>query len=93
MADLTGIAAIAGGDSHTVALKDDGMVWAWGRNYGGQLGDGTLDTVAPYGKLSPVQVSALTNVTAIAGRQDHSLALKRTTTPSRSRVTWMETAR
>ena len=38
---LSGIIAIAAGESHTLALKNDGTVWAWGRNYYGQLGDGT----------------------------------------------------
>ncbi|MDE6589684.1 MAG: hypothetical protein K2K53_04935, partial [Oscillospiraceae bacterium] len=35
---LTNIVAIAAGASHTVALADDGTVWAWGSNYYGQLG-------------------------------------------------------
>ena len=40
---------IAAGGGHTVALKSDGTVWAWGRNYYGQLGDGTtLDRHTPY---------------------------------------------
>ena len=26
---------------HTVAVKSDGTVWAWGRNSNDQLGDGT----------------------------------------------------
>ncbi len=33
--------AIAAGNAHTVALKSDGTVWAWGDNSSGQLGDGT----------------------------------------------------
>jgi alpha-tubulin suppressor-like RCC1 family protein len=43
---------IAGGYGHTVALKSDGTVWAWGRNYEGQLGDGTTTQ-----RNAPVQVS------------------------------------
>ena len=41
-------AAYCRGRGHTVALKSDGTVWAWGRNYYGQLGDGTtLDRHTP----------------------------------------------
>jgi hypothetical protein len=39
--DDNGIIGIAGGYRHTIALKLDGTVWAWGRNNYGQLGDGT----------------------------------------------------
>jgi hypothetical protein len=31
----------AGGQYHTVALKSDGTLWAWGGNVVGHLGDGT----------------------------------------------------
>ena len=31
----------AHGGSHTVVLKNDGTLWAWGDNFYGQLGDGT----------------------------------------------------
>jgi alpha-tubulin suppressor-like RCC1 family protein len=35
------ILMIATGDNHTLALEDNGTVWAWGRNAEGQLGDGS----------------------------------------------------
>src|SRR6266851_2868592 len=38
---LTGVTAIAVGGQHSLALKSDGTVWAWGRNILGQLGNGT----------------------------------------------------
>ena len=33
--------AVAAGDIHSVVLKQDGSVWATGRNHKGQLGDGS----------------------------------------------------
>lgn len=35
------VIAIAAGEKHSLAIKGDGTVWAWGSNAGGQLGDGT----------------------------------------------------
>jgi alpha-tubulin suppressor-like RCC1 family protein len=73
VSSLTGITDIAGGGGHSLALKNDGGVWAWGRNSYGQLGNGTNTD-----SNVPVQVSGLTGITAIAGAEPgyHSLALK-----------------
>lgn len=70
---LSGIIAVTGGQAgyHTLALKEDGTVWAWGKNTEGQLGDGTL-----INSNVPVQVSGLTDVVAISGGEFHSLAVK-----------------
>jgi alpha-tubulin suppressor-like RCC1 family protein len=68
---LSGVTAIAGGGSHTVALKSDGTVWDWGLNLYGQLGDGTTT-----GRYTPVQVFGLSGFTAIAGGLYHTAALK-----------------
>lgn len=69
---LTGITAIAAGRTHSLFLKNDGTVWACGFNNSGQLGDGTT-TIQ---RNTPVQVSGLTGITAIAAGRDHSLFLK-----------------
>jgi hypothetical protein len=58
------------GGAYSLALKDDGTVWAWGYNFDGQLGDGTNTD-----SNTPVQVSCLSNVQAIAGGSWHSLAV------------------
>jgi len=71
VSSLSGVAAIAAGEVHTVVLKQNGTVWAWGWNWSGQLGDGTQTE-----RHTPVQVSGLSNVTAIAAGSSHTLALK-----------------
>ena len=63
--------AAAAGGTHSLALKADRTVWAWGLNSSGQLGDGTTTT-----HMAPVQVSGLTGVIAVAAGLNHSLALK-----------------
>ena len=39
---LTGIRQISAGAGHTLALDQNGHIWAWGNNRYGQLGDGTM---------------------------------------------------
>src|SRR5436190_5057226 len=70
----SGVVAIAAGYAHTVALKTNGALLAWGENDVGELGDGT--TVNH--RLSPVPVVGLSGskVTAIATGFEHTLALK-----------------
>jgi hypothetical protein len=68
------VTAIAGGAYHSLALKNDGTVWAWGYNGSGQLGDG-MSGLGNY-RSSPFQVLNLTGVTAVTGGAYHSLAVK-----------------
>jgi alpha-tubulin suppressor-like RCC1 family protein len=68
---LLNIESIAGGGDHSLALKNDGTVWAWGYNFSGQLGNGTNTD-----SKTPVTVNSLTNVIAIASEGNTSLALK-----------------
>ncbi|MCX6381660.1 MAG: Ig-like domain repeat protein [Armatimonadetes bacterium] len=76
---LTGITQVAGGYFHSLAVKSDGAVWAWGRNDDhGQLGDGTNTN-----RTTPVQVSGLTGATQVAAGFAHSLALTPPATPTR----------
>ncbi|HEV7902646.1 MAG TPA: S8 family serine peptidase, partial [Pyrinomonadaceae bacterium] len=65
--------AVAAGGVHSLALKSDGTVWAWGSNGSGQLGNGGTYTNAVY---EPVQVAGLTNVASIAAGSGFSLAVK-----------------
>lgn len=68
---LSGVEAIAAGSRHSLALKSDGSVWAWGSNRVNELGDGTNDN-----STQPVRVGNLSEVEAIAAGSSHNLALK-----------------
>ena len=56
---------------HTLAIKTDGTLWAWGDNSRGQLGQNNLINLS-----SPVQVGALTNWAKITAGQRFSVAIK-----------------
>ena len=75
---LTGITRLAAGEAHSLAVKEDGSLWAWGRNYYGQLGIGSNnDHTIPYQVHGPDNVGYLTDVVDVAAGAHHSLALKR----------------
>jgi alpha-tubulin suppressor-like RCC1 family protein len=66
------IVAVAAGNAHSLALKADGTMLAWGNDAGGQLGnDATLED-----KAAPVAVSGATGIIAISAGYFYSLALK-----------------
>ena len=69
---LTDVIALSA-SLHVLALKRDGTVFAWGYNYAGQVGNGSLGGNV----LAPVQVVGLSDVAAISAGYYHSLALKR----------------
>lgn len=62
--------AVSAGLGHTVAIRTDGTLWAWGGNSNGQIGNDTL-----LDQRAPVQVGTATGWTAIAAGSRHSVAL------------------
>ena len=65
---LTGITKISTGEDayHSIALKSDGTLWAWGNNSVGQLGAGSygpIDESSPTGSDVPVEVNGLSGIT------------------------------
>jgi alpha-tubulin suppressor-like RCC1 family protein len=70
VADLGDVTAISAGAAHSLALRKDGMVLAWGENKLGQLGDGTL-----VNRDRPVAVPGVRDAVAIAASGRFSVAL------------------
>ncbi|MDP3112124.1 MAG: hypothetical protein Q8M71_08490 [Thermodesulfovibrionales bacterium] len=64
-------ASISAGYVHTIALKSDGTLWAWGANWWGQLGDGTNTD-----RWSPQQIGADNTWASIAAGTFHTIAMK-----------------
>jgi alpha-tubulin suppressor-like RCC1 family protein len=78
VAGLSSVISISGGREHSVAVKSDGTVWAWGRNSYGEIGDATV-----LNRSTPVQVhdpgdqsGFLSGVIAASAGSYHTLAIK-----------------
>ena len=77
VSNVTGVIAVAAGQYHSMALKSDGTVWAWGYNGQGELGNGSnADSDTPVQVVRAMGRGALTGIIAIAAGQFFSLALK-----------------
>ncbi|AZB10812.1 T9SS C-terminal target domain-containing protein [Chryseobacterium sp. G0162] len=61
---------VSSGAYHSLALRSDGTLWAWGSNNNGQLGDGTSTS-----KNIPVQIGTSTWLKIAAG-YSHNVAIK-----------------
>ena len=61
---------LAAGLDFNLVIKNDGTLWAWGRNNYGQLGDGTT-----VDRHTPIKVGS--GFKAVAAGWGHSLGLKK----------------
>jgi alpha-tubulin suppressor-like RCC1 family protein len=66
---LTGVAGVAAGQRHSLAVKSDGTVWAWGCNAEGELGDNSVIT-----RSVPVLVTGLSGAVEVTAGASHSVA-------------------
>lgn len=76
---MNGVVAVAAGAYHTLALANDGYVWAWGANGRGQLGNGAhADSATPVRVTRP---TGMARPVALAAGGEHSLAITEESTP------------
>jgi len=64
-------AMVSAGGSHTAAIKTNGELYAWGQNWYGQLGDGSLSN-----KSTPVKVGSDTDWAMVSAGSNHTAAIK-----------------
>jgi len=72
---VAGAKAVAVGGQHMLFVKDDGTLWAAGRNDQGQLGDDPA-SLAYTSDGQPQQVAGVTDVAAVAAGSNHSFFIK-----------------
>lgn len=64
----------APGSKHSLAIKSDGSLWAWGDNYYGQLGNGTTqDSDIPVEVLDHVKYASVNECASYAIKEDNTL--------------------
>lgn len=74
---LSNVVAVSAGGDHSLALKSDGTVWAWGRNTYGQLGTNNItEQHAPVQVLDVGGSGNLSGIIAISAGNYFSLAIK-----------------
>ncbi|WP_018882954.1 invasin domain 3-containing protein [Paenibacillus massiliensis] len=75
-APLSNAKAVYGGGYFSVALLENGTVWAWGKGNTGTLGNGSLENLSQAVQVMQSDGSPLTQVQSIAAGYSHVLALK-----------------
>ncbi|NTX50914.1 hypothetical protein [Myxococcus sp. CA039A] len=69
--NLTNVRMVSAGPFHSLALRWDGTIWAWGAGYYGKLGTGTEDSTSV-----PVQATAPTGLISVSAGSRFSMALR-----------------
>ncbi|MCL2401896.1 MAG: hypothetical protein FWC90_04560 [Oscillospiraceae bacterium] len=67
------VVAVSAGDFHSMAIRRDGSLWAWGRNDYGQLGNGE---VMEHDGTVPHPIRIMDNVAAVSAGSNRTFAIR-----------------
>ena len=70
------VSAVSVGHDHTMAIKTDGSLWAWGNTVFGQLGNGVMIEGIGYSSYCEIPVKVMDNVYAVSAGRDYTMAIK-----------------
>jgi len=77
------VVSVSVGGAHTMAIRSDGSLWAWGANMSGQLGNGTVtevemdeDTWEPIFEPISSPIWIMDNVVATSAGASHTMAIR-----------------
>ena len=73
MPEFGGFVYVSAGGQHSLAITENGQLWAWGLNSNGQLGDGTVTT-----RHTPTRIGNATHWASVSAGDSHSLAVTAT---------------
>ena len=73
---VTGAVAVTGGVAHSLALRGDGSVLAWGSQDHGQIGNGVFDPGYRLGFAPPTTVTGVTGAVAVEAADRTSYAVR-----------------
>lgn len=72
---VNGYVSVSSGTKHTLSIKTDGSLWAWGNNQLGQIGSKSVpDNENVFNEYYPVKI--MDDVDAILAKNNYSLAIK-----------------
>jgi len=69
---LSNVVYVSAGQEHTMAIKADGNLWAWGSNRWGEIGNGIISPYDP--ELNPVKV--MEDVIAVSASSTRTMAIR-----------------
>ncbi|MCL2233068.1 MAG: hypothetical protein FWB99_08335, partial [Treponema sp.] len=74
---------VSAGSTHTAAVRTDGTLWAWGSNWYGKIGDGTItrrddnwNIIEDNTRYSPVRIGTATTWRSVSAGFRHTMAIR-----------------